>query len=142
MAVAKGSALLATLGFVKDQFGSAVLQQIVDRLPAAEQEIIRSASATREIAFSLLLDVWRASDAVLRVRDHEWMERAGAHSIDSMGTQLYGGIVRKATPLEFLNQRIRLVEVDQAQYGPAGWPETRPGACGGQGSACPACALR
>ena len=36
------------------------------------------------------------------------MERAGASSIESLGVQMYGGILRKPSPLEFLTQRISL----------------------------------
>ena len=43
-------------------------------------------------AFRLLLQLWQAADEVLRPIDAAWMEKAGAHSIESVGAQLYGGI--------------------------------------------------
>ncbi|MGQ0562904.1 MAG: hypothetical protein ACT443_13645, partial [Gemmatimonadota bacterium] len=69
---------------------------------------VENVAATDEIPFRLLLELWHAADAVLRPLDPAWMEKAGAHSIRSLGSQLYGGIIRKGTPAEFLNQPIKL----------------------------------
>jgi hypothetical protein len=38
----------------------------------------------------------------------DWPERAGAQAIESYGVQLYGGILRKASPLEFVTQSVSL----------------------------------
>ena len=108
MAVAKGSALRATLGFIEANFSGATLEQVLDSLPADRHALVNRASTTDEIPFGLLLDLWRAADRVIGPQDPQWMEKAGAHSIESLGTQLYGGIVRKASPSEFLNQPIKL----------------------------------
>lgn len=108
MAVAKGSALRATLDFVEKQFGEIQLQRVLKSLPPAQHAAVTSVAATDEIPFRLLLDLWHAVDRVIGAQDPAWVERAGAHSIESMGTQLYGGIVRKSSPSAFLNQPIKL----------------------------------
>jgi hypothetical protein len=108
MAVAKGSALRATLGFVETSSGSATLQRVLHSLPEEQLAMVTAAAPTDEIPFRLLLDVWRSIDRVVGSQDPQWMEKAGAHSIESLGTQLYGGIVKKASPSEFLNQPIKL----------------------------------
>jgi hypothetical protein len=108
MAVAKGSALLATLGFVEANYGAAMRERVFNTLPANQRSQLARLTATDEIPFRMLLDLWRIVDKVVSPQDAEWMEKAGAHSIESMGTQMYGGIVRKASPSEFLNQPIKL----------------------------------
>lgn len=108
MAVAKGSALLATLAFVEENYGSDVRRRIVSTLPDEQQSRLAQLTPTDEIPFRMLLDIWRAGDRVVHQTDPDWMEKSGAHSIESMGTQMYGGIVRKASPIEFLTQPIKL----------------------------------
>lgn len=108
MAVAKGSALNATLDYIASAAGEFALQRIMDALPANVRMQISNVAATDEISFDLLIAVWEAADPVMRAHDPEWMEKAGAHSIESMGAQLYGGIIRKGSPLEFLTQPIKL----------------------------------
>jgi hypothetical protein len=108
MAVAKASALLATLGFVEANYGEATRERALKALPANQRSQLARLTPTDEIPFRMLLDLWRSVDKVVSPEDPEWMEKAGAHSIESLGTQLYGGIVRKASPSEFLNQPIKL----------------------------------
>jgi hypothetical protein len=56
----------------------------------------------------LMRSLWRATDAVLGPADPGWPERSGAYSIEGAGVQLYGGILLKQSPLEFLTQRVSL----------------------------------
>jgi hypothetical protein len=108
MAKAKGSALRATLDYIVAASGQAAVEEVMGRLPADLRTAVGRVSATDEIPFRLLLDVWRAAHEVMEPRDPAWMEKAGAHSIESLGSQLYGGIIRKGTPIEFLTQPIKL----------------------------------
>ncbi|MGQ0814806.1 MAG: hypothetical protein ACT4O1_10115 [Gemmatimonadota bacterium] len=108
MAIAKGTALRATLAYIESSAGKATLDEIIGRLPKALRARVESVASTDEIPFRMLLDVWRTADEVMRPLDAAWMEKAGAHSIRSLGSQLYGGIIRKGTPTEFLNQPIKL----------------------------------
>jgi hypothetical protein len=108
MAVAKGSALKATLEYVRTNGGDDVLASVLDALPDAERTRILKVGPTEEIPFALLLTLWHAADAPMRAVDEQWMERAGAYSIDSLGSQLYGNIIRKGSAIEFLTQPIKL----------------------------------
>ena len=106
--VAKGSTLRATLAFTASVAGEGAVERILGALPAATRARVRDAAATDEVPFA----VWRAlSDATelaLGATVPDWPERAGAWAIESTGLQLYGGILRKASPIEFLTQSVSL----------------------------------
>jgi hypothetical protein len=106
--LAKGSTLLSTQGFLAHQFGGAMLDQILGRLDAADRERIAGTSPTEEVPYTLLLALWRAADAVLGSTEPQWIEQSGRFAISSLGIELYGGILRKSTPAEFLTQRVSL----------------------------------
>lgn len=106
--VAKGSTFQTTLAFLKEQKGSGVSDRILRRLSPEDRKTIRALTATSEAPFALLLQLWRAADMVLRGSDPTWMERAGAFAIASTGQKLYGGILKKRSPLEFLTQSVSL----------------------------------
>jgi hypothetical protein len=108
MAEAKGSTLIATMDFVRQERGADVLESIMNRLDAADRSRILSSGPTNEVPFDLLLSLWQAVDDELKPADPDWVERAGGHSIEFTGVRLYGGILRKASPLEFLTQRVSL----------------------------------
>lgn len=108
MAYAKGSALIATMDFVRDEKGGDVLTAVMGRLSADDRSRIESCLPTVEVPLDLVLSLWRAADDELRDTDPEWVERAGGHSIEFTGVRLYSGILRKASPIEFLTQRVSL----------------------------------
>ena len=108
---ARGSTLLATLDFVSRESGPAVAQRALQRLTDHSRGQLEAARATDELPLTLAVELWRAVDAELRDTDPDWIERAGAHSIASAGQRLYGGILRKATPAEFLTQGISLFQL-------------------------------
>lgn len=105
---AKGSTLCSTLEFVRERFGGTVLRQVLQQVPVKERTRVAATEPTGEIPYALLLTLWRAADEVLSALDARWIEESGAYSIDSLGVQLYGGILRKPTPTEFLTQSISL----------------------------------
>ena len=111
MAIAKGSTLRTTMEFVRGEHGDAVLEQVLGRMPEGRRREVEGAAATDEIPFDLALELWRETDAVVGASDPGWMERAGERSIESTGVQLYGGILRKATPTEFLTQGVSLFQL-------------------------------
>lgn len=107
---AKGAALQSTIAFLQTAFGEPVLQQVLASLDAEDRAAIAALSTTNEVTYALLVRVWRAAEIVLGDVEgaEEWPERAGEASIGGVGVQLYGGILRKPTPLEFLTQSISL----------------------------------
>lgn len=106
-AVAKGATLRATF----DWLASAVP---ADTVAALRAEWPRTAvpwdglDPTAEVPYADLLALWRAIDRAVATAMPDWAERAGAHSIASVGQQLYGGILRKRSPTEFLTQSVSL----------------------------------
>lgn len=108
MPEAKGAALRATLDFVTQQAGDDVLAAALARLSRTQRATVRATQPTDTIPLALLIDLWRAVDEVLAPTLPDWIERAGAHSIDSFGMKYYAGILRKTTPAEFLNQPVKL----------------------------------
>jgi len=105
---AKGSTLRSTLRYVEAEHGAAAAAGVLERLPGEERRRIESAGATDEIPVELLRVLWDAVEAAIGRRDPGWPEKSGAYSIQSMGVQLYGGILRKRDPLEFLSQPVSL----------------------------------
>jgi hypothetical protein len=106
--VAKGSTLRATLAFVEQVGGEAAVARVLEALPVRERRRVREAAPTDEFPFALWTRLSAATDAVIGEAVPDWPERAGAQAIESYGVQLYGGILRKATPLEFVTQSVSL----------------------------------
>lgn len=107
-AVTRGSTVLATLHYIAEAHGAGRRDEVLARLPGALRERLRHVEATADLPYDELLALWRAADRVLGGDDARWMERSGAHSIESLGVQLYGGILRKRSPHEFLTQSVSL----------------------------------
>ena len=105
---AKGSTLRSTLRYVEAEHGAAAADAVLERLPDDERRRIESAGAMDEVPVELLRVLWDAVEGAVGKRDPGWPEKSGAYSIQSMGVQLYGGILRKRDPLEFLSQPVSL----------------------------------
>lgn len=108
MPTAKGSTLRATLAFVEGTVGPERARAALARLDPALRARVTAAQATDEVPIGELFALWHAVDAEIGAEDPTWVERSGAHSIEAYGVQLYGGILRKASPLEFLTQSVSL----------------------------------
>lgn len=111
MMMAKGSTLLSTLDFVAREAGAEVRDRVLARLGDRERARVTECSPTDEFPLGVAVELWRAVEAELGAADPTWIERAGAHSIESVGVQLYGGILKKASPQEFLTQGISLFQL-------------------------------
>lgn len=109
--ISRGSTVLATLGYLEAIHGLAMRDAVVASLPARVQGALSRIDATAEWPYEDLLVLWRAADALLAGIDPQWMERSGAHSIESTGVQLYSGILRKRSPHEFLTQSVSLFQL-------------------------------
>jgi len=105
---AKGSTLRSTLRYVETEHGPAAAAAVLARLDADARARVESAPATGEVPVELLRALWDAVEAEIGRRDPGWPEKSGAYSIQSLGVQLYGGILRKKDPLEFLVQPVSL----------------------------------
>lgn len=109
--ISRGSTVLATLGYIEATHGTPVREAIVASLPVRVREALSRIDATAEWPYDDLLMLWRAADVLLAASDPQWMERSGAHSIESTGVQLYSGILRKRSPQEFLTQSVSLFQL-------------------------------
>jgi hypothetical protein len=105
---AKGTTLRSTLAFVREAAGATAADAVLARLPAEVRTEVQAAEPTTEVPLPLLGELWRAVDAEIGGEMPDWAERSGAFAIESLGVQLYRGILLKASPEEFLNQRISL----------------------------------
>lgn len=111
MQQAKGSTFLSTLDYVSARGGAGAVERILGSLAPEDRERIEAVTATGEVPLELLFRLLHAADRVLAPGNPGWVEEAGAWSIESRGVQLYGGILRKATPTEFLTQRVSLFQL-------------------------------
>lgn len=107
-AKAKGSTISSTLAYLREVQGDAPRERILARLAPDVRRVVMSAQPTDELPFAVTAALWHAVDAELGVTEPEWIENSGAFSIQSTGVQLYSGILRKSSPLEFLTQGISL----------------------------------
>lgn len=107
----KGSTVIATWRYVEAVHGAERRAALEQALPPALARRLVRVEPTAELPYGDLLALWRAADALLRERDPLWMERSGAHSIESTGVQLYSGILRKRSPHEFLTQSVSLFQL-------------------------------
>jgi len=111
MAKAKGSPLIATTQFIRTEKGEAVLERILAKLTSEDRRIITTCKPTDEVPFDVAIRLWRAADDQLRQEEPEWVERAGGFSIEGPGVKMYSGLLRKASPTEFLTQRVSLFKL-------------------------------
>lgn len=105
--MAKGAALHATLEYL-DHRDPVMRGRVMARLVAADRAVIESLAPTSELPYALMVALWHAVDDELGATDPTWMEDAGGFSIRARGAQMYGGILRKKSPHEFLTQSISL----------------------------------
>lgn len=107
---AKGTTIRTTLDFLTAEGGDALVARVLAGMPEDARTALLRVEATGEVPYALLQQLWRSADAVLGA-DATWAERAGAFSIESLGVQLYRGILLKRSPGEFLTQSVSLFQL-------------------------------
>jgi hypothetical protein len=105
---AKGATVRSTIDYLQTRFGAELVNRVLESLPSTMRRQIREVGPTDEVQYSQLVALWNAADSVAASIAPDWAQEAGAHSIDSVGVQLYGGILRKTTPQAFLTQSVSL----------------------------------
>lgn len=108
MAKAKGSAIIATMDFIRAEKGEDVLARVLEAIPSGDRTRILSCKPTEEVPLDLALTLWRSANEELRANEPDWVERAGGYAIEVPGVRMYSGILRKSSPREFLTQRVSL----------------------------------
>ena len=107
---AKGSTIRTTLDFLNAEGGEELVGRVLDGVSPATRRVIANVEPTSELPYATLQELWRSADALLGA-DPTWAERAGAFSIESLGMQLYRGILLKRSPDEFLTQSVSLFQL-------------------------------
>ena len=108
---AKGSVVRSTLQFLRATSGDEMVEQVLSTLPPAVRVRCERTGPTEELPYDVVRALWLAADRIIGPSDPEWMERAGAFSIESTGVQLYSGILKKTSPSEFLTQSVSLFQL-------------------------------
>ena len=108
---ARGSTVHATVEFIQQTYGAALLEQILGQLSRADRQQLLGAGLKDHVPYDRVLQLWTAADRTLAPIDPEWMEVAGAFSIGSLGRKLYGGLLKKASPTEFVTQSVSLFKL-------------------------------
>lgn len=108
--MAKGAALHATLEYL-DAHEAGRRTLVLAALDDRDRTHLEAAGPTDEVPYASLVKLWEAADAQLRDTAPGWMEDAGGYSIRARGAQMYGGILRKRDPHEFLTQSISLFKL-------------------------------
>ncbi len=105
---AKGSTVRSTIDFVRSARGDEGVTRMLEAMPSNARALAETATPTDEIEYDHLLALWDAADSEMAPHDPLWMEHAGAYSIGLGGASMYGGILRKKDPTEFLTQSVSL----------------------------------
>jgi hypothetical protein len=105
---AKGSTFRSTIDFIRADGGADAIARVLAAIPPEIRAIAQASSTTDEIDYDQLIALWNAADTEMSANDPLWMEKAGAYSIGLGGAQMYGGILRKKDPTEFLTQSVSL----------------------------------
>ena len=105
---AKGSTLHTTLAFLRELLGAVEVERLLAEGGGDQPLDPRMIAPTDELEFARLDALWRAADAVLAATHPRWVEESGGYAIGTAGAQLYGGILRKPTPTDFLTQSVSL----------------------------------
>jgi hypothetical protein len=110
MLYTRGSTLRSTMEYLTRVLDPAASEAVLARLPAESRRVIGTASVTDDVPYEVALQLWRSADLTLAPLDPSWPEEAGAEAIRVRGMQLYGGLLQKPTPLEFVTQHISLFQ--------------------------------
>lgn len=104
----RGSTVRSTVDFIRDLLPMPAVDKILNRLSLADRRAIQSVGDTDEIPYRIALALWRSVDQSLARTDPQWIDRSGSWSIERAGMRLYGGLIKKPSPVDFLNQHISL----------------------------------
>jgi hypothetical protein len=104
----RGSTVRSTIDFLADLLPVSAVEEILNRLSPAHRKTIRTVGDTDEIPYRVALALWRSVDQAIGRVDPYWIDRSGSWAIERAGMRLYGGLIKKPSPIEFLTQHISL----------------------------------
>ena len=103
----RGSTVRSTVEFLRDLAPDGV-EAVLSGLRPADRKMVEAVGDTDELPYRIALALWHGADALLGAHDPRWIDRSGSWAIEQAGMRLYGGLIRKPSPLEFLTQHISL----------------------------------
>ncbi len=106
----RGAALCSTIEYLRRVLSPAEYEAVLGRLAGSDRDTLERAAMTDDVPYQVALDLWRSADIALGPIDPKWAEHAGAEAIRLRGVQLYGGLLQKPTPLDFVTQHISLFQ--------------------------------
>ena len=106
----RGSTLHSTLEYLQHALSASAYDEVLARLTASDRRLLSSAAVTDDVPYSVALNLWRSADIALGPINPQWAEHAGAEAIRVRGLKLYGGLLQKPTPLEFVTGHISLFQ--------------------------------
>ena len=105
---ARGSTALGTIEYLRERVDARVVARVLNKLPPEERTQLLAARDTTELPYSMLLQLWHIVDSEIGTTHPQWIEASGAWGIEQTGMRLYGGLIKKPSPLEFLTQQTSL----------------------------------
>lgn len=108
---AKGSTVHGTLEYLGAVHGPGTRARVIGALPPQLRARLEAVTPTGELDYDDLVVLWAVADAALSPTVPDWSEQAGAFSIAHRGSEMYGGLLRKSTPDEFLGQSVSLFQL-------------------------------
>ena len=106
----RGSTLHSTMEYLARTLDERECRALVEQLSPEARAAVQGAGVTDDVPYAIALELWRSADVALRDANPRWAEDAGAEAIRGRGMQLYGGLLQKPTPLEFVTQHISLFQ--------------------------------
>lgn len=110
MLYTRGSTLRSTMEYLERVLDAAECERVLSRLSAESRTLVERAGLTDDVPYQTALDLWRSADLALAAVNPTWAEEAGAEAIRVRGVQLYGGLLQKPSPFEFVTQHISLFQ--------------------------------
>jgi hypothetical protein len=104
----RGSTVRSTMEFLQNLLPAARIDETLNCLSATDRRTIKTVGDTDEIPYRVALALWRAVDVTLASSDPYWIDRSGSWAIERAGMRLYGGLIKKPSPIDFLSQHISL----------------------------------
>lgn len=113
--LARGSAARTTLDYIREIHGDETLATVLSRVEASVRDEVTAVETTAYVPYGHVVALWEAAESVLGGSQPRWMEQAGGYAIGSLGQQLYGGLLKKASPEEFVTQSVSLFQLYYSQ---------------------------
>lgn len=116
----RGSVVVTTLDYLREQGGQALVARVLGRLSPDRRRDVQAIRPGDDLPWSVAIDLWRAADLVLGKRSPAWTEQAGAFAaererasfVESVGLEPQGSLFAGRSPQEFVDRLASLFRRD------------------------------